>query len=671
MKLDKIELYNFRSFYGTQVLEFSEYDELKVTLIHAQNGVGKTNLLNAVLWNFYGITTGKFEKKDMLMNEEAKNKGHNECHVKVTFNYENQKYVSLRSVDKDSKNSKFKIWKVENDNFKEDRHPEQLIKGIIPPEMAIHFFFDGEDAEAFASEQNNKKVKEAVKQILGCHIADVALNDLKEIKKGILQKVTNEIKDDNIKRLSQDINSINEFLNKFPDTEEDFKEQIKDKNEKKRNIIIQLTKHENSERLQRSLNTFKKSLQNSNQKLENINNKFLKWTGKNAFSLISKKIVKDFNEVMEVEKTDSKVSSQYKQSFIKELLEMQKCICGRSLEEHSDSSEKIKSLLETTSDNNLLENYDRVRTTCLKINAQRSNNVNDLSDIITDKQIILNEIFDCEIEIKKISDQFQGINDDEIKKLKQKENVIDSEINLLNQQFSQMKFNFETQTKKLVQLTNDYNSKTANFKVNRDLNYQIKIIDTLIDKLQNALFENIDQARKVIANKVNENLQTAGTGTLSIVIDSNFNLKAFQNNKPMPNSGGQNQLISLVFTAALVWFSKMRLNADHPVLIKGTLAPLFLDAPFGQLDNNFQKRVCEILPTLSNQLIILFSDSQGNKDVRDKLQPYVGKQYIIESHVKSDKNVGLSDQDIVLNGQNYKRAFYNAEIEKSQIVEVK
>lgn len=98
MKLDKIELHNFRSFYGNQILEFSEYEELKVTLIHAQNGVGKTNLLNAVLWTFYGITTGKFEKNDMLMNEAAKNKGHNECHVKVTFNHENQKYIALRSI---------------------------------------------------------------------------------------------------------------------------------------------------------------------------------------------------------------------------------------------------------------------------------------------------------------------------------------------------------------------------------------------------------------------------------------------------------------------------------------------------------------------------------------------------------------------------------------------
>ena len=71
MILQKIELFNFRSFYGKQVIEFNDDDSKNITLIHAQNGTGKTNLLNAVLWNFYGISTGKFENKNLLLNSMA------------------------------------------------------------------------------------------------------------------------------------------------------------------------------------------------------------------------------------------------------------------------------------------------------------------------------------------------------------------------------------------------------------------------------------------------------------------------------------------------------------------------------------------------------------------------------------------------------------------------
>ena len=50
-------------------------DTGKVTLIHAQNGVGKTNFLNAILWTFYNHTTGKFEQKDKIINAEAEDEG--------------------------------------------------------------------------------------------------------------------------------------------------------------------------------------------------------------------------------------------------------------------------------------------------------------------------------------------------------------------------------------------------------------------------------------------------------------------------------------------------------------------------------------------------------------------------------------------------------------------
>jgi DNA sulfur modification protein DndD len=52
MKIKKIELQNFRQFYGEQSLLLSTNVTKNVTLVHAENTVGKTTLLNAVLWGF-------------------------------------------------------------------------------------------------------------------------------------------------------------------------------------------------------------------------------------------------------------------------------------------------------------------------------------------------------------------------------------------------------------------------------------------------------------------------------------------------------------------------------------------------------------------------------------------------------------------------------------------
>ncbi|WP_410172373.1 AAA family ATPase, partial [Enterobacter bugandensis] len=62
MKIKRIKLVNFRQFYGNNnIIEFSTDSTYNVTLIHAENGVGKTTILNSILWCFYGKFTDDFE----------------------------------------------------------------------------------------------------------------------------------------------------------------------------------------------------------------------------------------------------------------------------------------------------------------------------------------------------------------------------------------------------------------------------------------------------------------------------------------------------------------------------------------------------------------------------------------------------------------------------------
>ena len=48
MKILSLKMTNFRQFYGRQELHFSTDSKKNITLIHAENGVGKTALLNAI-----------------------------------------------------------------------------------------------------------------------------------------------------------------------------------------------------------------------------------------------------------------------------------------------------------------------------------------------------------------------------------------------------------------------------------------------------------------------------------------------------------------------------------------------------------------------------------------------------------------------------------------------
>jgi len=78
MILERLVLENFRQFRGRQELVFSDLKERNITIVHAENGFGKTTILKALLWVLYGrdglMVDGKeedFESPTRLFMRES------------------------------------------------------------------------------------------------------------------------------------------------------------------------------------------------------------------------------------------------------------------------------------------------------------------------------------------------------------------------------------------------------------------------------------------------------------------------------------------------------------------------------------------------------------------------------------------------------------------------
>ena len=145
MIIQSITIENFRSFYGEQTISFGHRANSNTSFIYAQNGVGKTNFLNAILWCLHGIFSDGFKRPKDILNWEAKSANRKSYHVTIHFEEGGKEYRVVRSG---GDISNFKVFIIEDGNSKPIvQNPSLFINNILPKDMAGYFISDGEGGD--------------------------------------------------------------------------------------------------------------------------------------------------------------------------------------------------------------------------------------------------------------------------------------------------------------------------------------------------------------------------------------------------------------------------------------------------------------------------------------------------------------------------------------------
>ncbi|WP_174285531.1 hypothetical protein [Sphingomonas bacterium] len=127
--------------------------------------------------------------------------------------------------------------------------------------------------------------------------------------------------------------------------------------------------------------------------------------------------------------------------------------------------------------------------------------------------------------------------------------------------------------------------------------------------------------------------------------------------------------MSLAFTAALVDFARSRLGEEHAILSPGTVAPLVLDAPIGHLDKSYRSATAAFLPEMASQILLLLSSGHTEGGVIEALGPRIGRQYILVSENRGDRE-GRTGDEIIVGGVSHSRSLFNQERNQVRLVEV-
>ena len=161
MKLKTLSLTNYRQFNSVNALHFSIDPQKNITVIHGENGAGKTSILNAFKWCFYGEVDFDSGTENLLNEQsiaEASPGDEVPCEVSVKFIHEDTLYTAKRkqlhkkyeddNIEKLG-SSFFTLEWIDKDSGekKASNNPETHINQILPKSLHSYFFFNGERIE--------------------------------------------------------------------------------------------------------------------------------------------------------------------------------------------------------------------------------------------------------------------------------------------------------------------------------------------------------------------------------------------------------------------------------------------------------------------------------------------------------------------------------------------
>jgi DNA sulfur modification protein DndD len=699
MILERLVLENFRQFIGRQEIVFSDVRERNVTLVHAENGFGKTTLLKALLWALYGRNglvgrDGKaddFEHPDRILHEglshRAKDPNQLVASVQLTFKHDNDRYILHREISLAQQNVNPKQTRLTLEMMRDGQtlkleRPQQRIEAIIPEGIRWFLFFNGERINYLAMAENSSEVAGAIHQMLGLNLLQTTIKDLRS--QNVRGKLRGELRD-----VATD--EKRDLLEQQARSEEAKTEH----QERKDNILANLAAIAKEldavdnklalNRDARELQARRLRLQQEREDLRNLRDEVTRRLSKliavDGYTLFTHDLVKRGQEIVGKLRSEGKIPARVLNTFLQELLECGNCICKRTLEVGTPEREAVESLLTIAGDqdfNNAVGALDHALGLIEGVSAQTEDHLRQHN---AERLRLNREIRERDEQIEEIHQDIGGKKDEEVKQLEDKRKALTLQIDEQHAERGRIDGKLEDLNAEIEQLEKQIQQLEDKEEAAALAQRRIDAVEEIIKILEAILESETQDLRPLLNTEIDKHFRQIIDRDYWAELTEDYTLRirkriAGENETEevaeidAALSTGQRTVTSLVFIASLVALAKKR--SEIPTILKGVSGsafPVAIDSPFGSL-SIFRHGVAKYIPELAPQVILFVSPEQYNGQVEQALNESgrVGKRYYLTYHGPTMPE--RANPDLVVNEHTIQQYFKNDSEEYTEIMEL-
>ncbi len=679
MKLIRLEINNFRQFYGKQSIDFAVDPEHGVTLIHGENNGGKTALLNALRWCLYEETTENLLDPKNLLNKHAESQGKNTFSVSVQLEHENRLLDVRRIQDKNSGSSNLHVYEIIDGCYAEkaEENPNTLINTFLPKEMSQYFFYQGEGTGTLSSQNDFSHIKDAIEKVLGLTVAKTTLRHLSAVKisyqKDLKQYDTNnEIdslltnKDNLVSSLERDKMLLQKKQRELEVAEKEYETQV--------GKLARFDKTTIDEQLKLRKQKTELLSDYERQHKQFLSEKISK-TPDWALRTFSQKLASFDVSAINTEELNKSLRYTVDRQLLREIVHNNECICGTHIEKDSSAARLLEELGKHAVDPDLKHRWVRATKLQQRLSSQQlpKASMEKLLADIDDYEVGMQEL---EHSIKELSFTIVESDIDDIKVIERAKDLAKSQCDQLKGQIPQLEQNIRKKDIDIKEIDRRVSSLSSTQPKAQKVRNLILATDKIIELYEEAMNSSQKGVEQLLLKKMQSLFSQVAFNGYTVQKDTNAKSGSFtwaivdNKGKRAAAGNGYQAMLAISFIVALIEFSEVRAYNKKHLITPGTIAPFIADSILAFIGPDNGRELVRYIAEKVEQSIFLFSQAQWTETHTDKgIRHKIGKEYNLVQHTVLTKEEfkGQYPTQLTVNGVNYEVVRFGSDFDKVTI----